>query len=49
VGGGAADPGVRRRARALTEGTTLLVVGASDAPFESTWNATHFTDVPRPG
>jgi mannose-6-phosphate isomerase-like protein (cupin superfamily) len=42
------DPGIRRRARALTAGTTLLVVGASDGPFESTWNAAHFADLPRP-
>lgn len=42
------DPGVRRRARALMAGTTLLVVGAADGPFASTWNAAHFTDIPRP-
>jgi quercetin dioxygenase-like cupin family protein len=42
------DPGVRRRARALSAGTTLLVVGSSDGPFESTWNAAHFSDLPRP-
>jgi mannose-6-phosphate isomerase-like protein (cupin superfamily) len=42
------DPGVRRRARALAAGTTLLVVGSSDGPFESTWNAAHFSDLPRP-
>jgi len=41
------DPGVRRRARALTAGTTLLVVGATSGPFESTWNASHFADIPR--
>ena len=42
------DPGVRRAARALTAGTMLLVVGSADGPFESTWNAAHFADVPRP-
>jgi quercetin dioxygenase-like cupin family protein len=43
------DPGIRRRARALTAGTTLLVVGAANGPFESTWKAAHFADLPRPG
>jgi hypothetical protein len=43
------DPGVRRRAQALTAGTTLLVVGAAAGPFESTWRAAHFADLPRPG
>jgi len=43
------DPTVRRRAKALTAGTTLLVVGSADGPFESTWNAAHFADIPRPG
>ena len=42
------DPGVRRSATALTAGTTLLVVGAADGTFASTWNAAHFTDIPRP-
>jgi uncharacterized cupin superfamily protein len=42
------EPGVRRRARALTAGTMLLVVGSADGPFESTWNAAHFADLPRP-
>ncbi len=42
------DPGVRRGARALTAGTTLLVVGAADGPFESSWNPAHFVDIPRP-
>ena len=43
------DSGVRRRARALTAGTALLVVGSANGPFESTWNAAHFADLPRPG
>jgi len=43
------DPGVRRRAVALTAGTTMLVVGAANGPFRSTWNAAHFADLPRPG
>lgn len=41
------DPSVRRSARAASPGTRLLVVGAS-GPFESTWDAAHFTDIPRP-
>ncbi len=43
------DPSVRRSARALTPGTTLLIVGAGDGPFRSTWNPTHFSDIPRAG
>ncbi len=43
-----ADPSVRRRGRALLVGTTLLVVGSAAGPFESTWNAAHFADIPRP-
>lgn len=42
------DPAVRRRARALTAGATLLVVGSADGPFESSWNAAHFADIPQP-
>jgi hypothetical protein len=42
------DPAVRRRARGLKEGTTLLVVGSANGPFASTWNPTHFADIPRP-
>jgi hypothetical protein len=42
------DPRVRRRARALTAGTMLFVVGSVDGAFESTWNAAHFADIPRP-
>jgi quercetin dioxygenase-like cupin family protein len=40
------DPSVRRSAKALSQGTTLLIVGASRSPFESTWNANHFEDIP---
>ncbi len=42
------DPSVRRRAKALTEGTKLLVVGAPSGSFESSWNPAHFADIPRP-
>jgi hypothetical protein len=42
------DPTVRRSARALSSGTALLVVGASEEPFKSTWNPDHFSDIPRP-
>jgi hypothetical protein len=42
------DPSVRRSATARTSGTKLLVVGAADGPFTSTWNASHFDGVPRP-
>jgi uncharacterized cupin superfamily protein len=42
------DPTVRRCATALTAGTKLLVVGASNGAFESSWNAAHFADIPRP-
>jgi hypothetical protein len=43
------DPSVRRRARAVTPGTSLLVIGAADGAFTSTWNPSHFVDIPRPG
>jgi uncharacterized cupin superfamily protein len=42
------DPSVRREGKALTAGTRLLVVGAANGAFESTWNASHFADIPRP-
>jgi hypothetical protein len=42
------DPSVRRSARAGTAGTTLLAIGAGDKPFASTWDASHFDDIPRP-
>jgi len=43
------DPAVRRSARAVRPGTMLLVVGAGEGPFTSTWNPGHFEDVPRAG
>src|SRR5690242_6551707 len=43
------DPAVRRSARALTPGTAVLIIGAGDEPFRSTWNPAHFGDIPRPG
>jgi hypothetical protein len=43
------EPTVRRRATALSEGTTLLVVGSANGPFRSSWNPAHFADIPRPG
>jgi hypothetical protein len=42
------DPSVRRSARAVTAGTGLLIVGASNEPFKSTWNAGHFSGIRRP-
>jgi quercetin dioxygenase-like cupin family protein len=42
------DPSVRRSARAVTPGTALLIIGAGDEPFRSTWKPTHFDDIPRP-
>ena len=42
------DPSVRRNAKALTAGTALLIIGAGTTPFASTWNSTHFGDIPRP-
>jgi hypothetical protein len=42
------DPAIRRSARAVTSGTTLLIVGAGDEPFKSTWNPDHFGDISRP-
>jgi hypothetical protein len=51
VAGGAlvavADPSVRRRAVARREGTTMLAIGAKPGCFSTTWNASHFADVPR--
>ena len=40
-------PAVRRRAVARTAGTALLVIGSRPGCFETTWRASHFTDVPR--
>ena len=42
------EPSVRRSAKALSRGTTLLIIGAGRSPFRSTWNASHFTDILRP-
>ena len=43
------DPTVRRSAKALSSGTELLVIGASNAAFASTWHPRHSTEIPRPG
>ena len=43
------EPSVRRSARAMVAGTALLVVGASDEPFSSTWDPAHFSGIERPG
>jgi quercetin dioxygenase-like cupin family protein len=52
VGRGAAiaitDPSVRRRGSARSAGTALLIVGAGPDPFTSTWDSSHFSDIPRP-
>jgi hypothetical protein len=42
------EPSVRRSVTATSPGTTLLVVGAGRTPFTSTWNSSHFADLPRP-
>ena len=42
------DPSVRRSATALSEGTALLIIGAGPETFRSTWNPSHFSDIPRP-
>ena len=42
------EPSVRRSARALIAGTTLLIIGAGSEAFRSTWNPDHFSDIPRP-
>jgi hypothetical protein len=42
------DPSVRRSATALTAGTVLLIIGVGTTPFTSTWNPSHFVDIPRP-
>jgi len=42
------DPSVQRSARAVVAGTTLLVIGAGNDAFRSTWNPAHFDDIPRP-
>jgi quercetin dioxygenase-like cupin family protein len=43
------DPAVRRSARARDPGTKLLIVGAGNHPFRSTWDRDHFSDISRPG
>ncbi len=43
------DPTVSRSATALGEGTALLIIGAGPQTFRSTWNPSHFSDIPRPG
>jgi hypothetical protein len=42
------DPEVRRGGIARTAGTMLLIVGAGERRFESSWNPAHFADIPRP-
>ena len=42
------DPAVRRSARALSSGAKLLIVGAGNHPFTSSWNPDHFSEIPRP-
>jgi uncharacterized cupin superfamily protein len=42
------EPSVRRSARALIAGTTMLIIGAGSEAFRSTWNPAHFSDIPRP-
>jgi quercetin dioxygenase-like cupin family protein len=42
------DAAVRRQATALTSGAPLLIVGAGDEPFRSTWSPDHFSDIPQP-
>jgi hypothetical protein len=41
------DPSVRRSATARSEGTALLIIGAGPETFRSTWNSSHFSDIPR--
>jgi hypothetical protein len=41
------DPTVKRLAVARAPGTMLLVVGASEGPFSTTWRESHFENVPR--
>lgn len=45
---GVTEPSVRRSAKAMVPGTTLLVVGASEEPFRSTWDPAHFSGIERP-
>ena len=41
------DPTVTRRAVARAPGTMLLVVGAGEGPFSTTWRESHFENVAR--
>jgi uncharacterized cupin superfamily protein len=41
------DPTVKRLAVARAAGTMILVVGASEGPFSTTWRGSHFENVPR--
>jgi uncharacterized cupin superfamily protein len=41
------DPTVKRLAVARAPRTMLLVVGASEGPFSTTWQESHFENVPR--
>jgi quercetin dioxygenase-like cupin family protein len=42
------DPSVKRRAVAVSAGTAMLALGASPTePFVSTWQPSHFQDVPQ--
>jgi hypothetical protein len=43
------DPSVRRSATALRGGASLLAIGAGPDTFRSTWEPSHFLDIPRPG
>jgi uncharacterized cupin superfamily protein len=41
------DPHVRRAARSRSAGATLLALGARGGSHASTWDASHFEQVPR--
>jgi quercetin dioxygenase-like cupin family protein len=41
------DPGVRRAATAVVDGTLLLALGGSPGSFTTTWRPQHFERVPR--
>jgi uncharacterized cupin superfamily protein len=41
------EPAVRRHAVARSAGTALLAVGAAPGSFATTWQTSHFTDLPR--
>src|SRR5437763_831221 len=42
------DPSVRRSRKALSPETKLLIVGAGDPQFASTWKPGHFSNILRP-